>query len=161
MAKGALVNRGFWLILGLVAGLLVSDLATVKTAEAVATCQYKEYMIATGASNQATIEFCWLLDYKGARLLCIALNQAGALGGITEVDLLEEFKLGAAGEAPHFMMVTGKFQTREIADILYVAETTTGQIMVVAIPPRMLQNGAPAGPPRVISKFSFTERQSQ
>lgn len=158
MGSGAWVNRGFWLFLGMTAGMLIYDLTNVHTAEAVATSQYKEYLMATGRSNQATIEFCWVLDYKGARLLCISLTQAGQFAGISEVDLLSEFKLGATGETPHFMMVTGKFETREIADILYVAETTTGQMLIVAIPPGLNPNGAPSGPPRVISRFDFANK---
>lgn len=157
LSKGPPMNRVFWLVLGFAAGSLVEDICGPHDVHAVATSGFQENLIATGQSNQRQIENCWLLDYKQSRLLCIALNNAGGLGGFSEVDLLKEFKLDASGERPHFMMVTGRYESREIADVLYLAETTSSQMMILSIPPRALPNGSP-GPIQLISRFSYGKR---
>lgn len=150
-------NYGFWLMLGVASGMLISDLTNEPALHAATTSQRDEYLIATGQSNSNDVDVVWVLDYLGARLVCISMTRQATFGGMTEIDLLEQFpKLAEDKKAkPKFMMVTGQFVTQEIADLCYVAETSTGEMIAVAVPSRFDAQLRPLSPPRVTAKFSF------
>ncbi|MGL4463390.1 MAG: hypothetical protein ACRC1K_14670, partial [Planctomycetia bacterium] len=119
----------------------------------------EDFEMVTGTSNQENIDVCWVLDYTGAQLFCVSLNQRGLPGGIVSLDLIDAMQPQAgatpakkAGK-PHFMMVTGTFRSQEVADVLYVMETTSKQMLIVAIPPMNLGTGQFTAPPRRVATF--------
>ena len=156
MAAKSWTSTGFWLALGLAGGMLIADLTNVPTLEAGAnTSRYKEDAIVAGASNNGDIDYIWLLDYGLATVQCISMNRNGTLGGLAAFDLTEPLKEELAAGEPHFMMITGKFVAQEIADVLYLFETNSHQVLVIAAPIRIDPNGVPLSSPRLLAKFSY------
>lgn len=149
-------RTGFWILLGVVGGLLFRDLTSPPLLEAKGSAsRYEEYCMVTGNSYDKEIDILWLLDYRSGRLHCILVNRAGRLGAIGELDLLEQFEIEEGSRAkPHFMMVTGAYQTGQ-TDLLYLAETVSGQVLCLA-PPGTPGRGAQFNVgPRVIDRFRF------
>lgn len=149
--------KAFWVVLGLAGGLLIGDLVNSRQAQAVATHSQGDFIIATGSSNQREIEGVWLLDYAAAKLFYLQMNAQGGFGGSTELDLLRAFEINAArGDEPHFAMVTGRFEAQNVADVLYLAETSTQKILAIRVPDQMNPTtGAPIGPPQVIAAIPY------
>ncbi|QDU60746.1 hypothetical protein Pan216_15960 [Planctomycetes bacterium Pan216] len=127
------MSRTFLVVIGLAGGLLISDLAGPSVSFATTSDRYKNYIIVTGTTPQQTIDGVWILDYAGARLLFFTLDQQGRFLS-TELDLLQVFQMGDASEQPRFMMATGLAKTNQIQDLLYLVETTTGQLVAIAPP---------------------------
>lgn len=154
--RGAWSTYGFWLAVGLSAGMLISDLTDPPTAEAATAMRHEEYCMVTGASFDPNIDLIWLLDYKYALLHCITMDRQGGLQGMSPVDLVEQLQIEEGQRIkPHFMMVTGRFTARATTDNLYLAEIETGQILCVEPP---LVQGARQGQPlipQVVSRFRF------
>ena len=141
---------GFWLLLGLSGGMLVSDLTDTPTAAAFgATSRYNDYVMATGRIGVSENDCIWLLDYSNAYLHSVVLNRNGVLDRVAPLDLKQLFELEGDVQ-PHFMMVTGTFGTRRV-DLCYVAETSTGQMLCIA-PYGFRGNDSP---PYIMDKFSF------
>lgn len=148
-------NTGFWLVLGLAGGMLISDLASVNTVQAKgSTSRYEDFCMVTGRSYDNEIDLIWLLDYRTAQLHGIIMSRKGKLGRIAGLDLLEQFQLDE-GIQPHFMLVAGGFNTQNV-DLIYLAEVTTGQLLCIE-PPNVLtgQRGTQEMPVRVVDRFQF------
>lgn len=148
-------QTGFWLVLGLAGGMLISDLTQVKTVEAKgSTSRYQDYCMVTGRSYDNEIDLLWFLDYRTAQLHGIITDRNGRLQRIAGLDLLEQFQL-EEGLQPHFMMVAGNFNVQS-TDLIYLAEITTGQVLSI-LPPniRVGQRGVAAQPVRVVDRFQF------
>lgn len=155
MKSGAWMKGGFWLMTGLALGMVISDLTRIPTAEANVASRYEEYCIATGRSFDGEIDVVWVLDYKFGLLHCLILNRQGQMNALGRVDLVEQLEINEGKRVkPHFMMVTGRFETRR-TDFCYLVETETGQILCVE-PPNVegAQRGQPQIP-RVISRMRF------
>ncbi|MFO0945435.1 MAG: hypothetical protein U1D30_05735 [Planctomycetota bacterium] len=150
-------NGGFFLMLGVAAGMLLSDLTKTPTVSAAgAADRYEDSCMVTGLSGTNEFDFVWLLDYRGGRLHCIITTREGRLQQQGQpLDLLEQFELPEGSrKKPHFMMVTGRLGTQGI-DICYLAEVTTGQLLAI-VPPfiggvRANQNP----PPRVVDRITY------
>lgn len=155
MGRASWMTYGFWLVTGLSLGMLISDLTRPPVAEAAVASRYDEYCIATGRSFDGEIDICWVLDYKFGLLHCMILSRDGLLSEMGRIDLVEQLELeGGKRIKPHFMMVTGRFETKR-TDFCYLVETETGQILCIEPP---LVEGAQRGSPqipRVISRFRF------
>lgn len=150
-------NTGFWVLLGMVGGMLLSDILAPRTVQAVATSQSDNYLLASGNDGNTNSELIWLLDYKGARLIAllpIVNNREAGLVPVGELDLQEALEIGRG--KPQFLMVTGRTQTGSVGDFLYLAETTSGTLLgirrggVVA-----RRNQPPAGTLVVAFKYVF------
>ena len=148
--------KGFWLLLGLAAGMIVADLTNLPSAHAVASNSRDDNLIATGSTEQTEIEAVWLLDYGQAKLFYITMGPQGTYAGMTSMDLIQAFELDdAQGEQPHFMMVTGRFQTRGLSDLLYLAETNSQKMLVITVPTSNPRTFAPVGEPRVVASVPY------
>jgi hypothetical protein len=135
--------------------MLISDLTTHPSAKADSASRYDEYCMVSGRSFDGEIDIIWLLDYKFGVLHCLVLNRDGQINTLGQLDLLEQLQLGGSRTGkPHFMMVTGRFQTRG-TDYCYLCETQSGQMLCIE-PPNVqgTQRGA-AQLPQVISRFRF------
>lgn len=156
MARGKWTSYGFWLASGLALGMLVSDLTRPAALHADSASSYGEYCMVSGASFDREIDLIWLLDYKFAQLHCIVMSRSGRLGSLGKIDLVEQFQIEEGKRIkPHFMMVTGRFNTRG-TDFCYLAETETGQVL--CIEPPNTQQGARLGQPQipvVVDRFRF------
>lgn len=147
---------GFWLATGLALGMLISDLVQTPTLKADSASGYQEYCMVSGASFDREIDLIWLLDYKFGVLHCVMMSRQGQLGTLGKIDLVEQLELQEGKRIkPHFMMVTGRFNTRG-TDYCYLAETETGQVLCVE-PPNTQIGNRPGQPqiPRVLSRFKF------
>ncbi|MBY0589338.1 hypothetical protein K2X85_19355 [bacterium] len=155
MRTGNWTNYGFWLVTGLAAGMLVSDLTREPAAKADSACRYEEFCMVSGQSYDGEIDIIWVLDYKFGVLHALILNRDGLINTLGTVDLVEQLQLTSGTRVkPHFMMVTGRFRTRG-TDYLYLVETETGQVLCVE-PPNV--GGVERGQalvPRVVSRFRF------
>lgn len=149
-------NTGFWLVLGLAAGMLVSDLTKVPTVSAAGSAdRFEDFCMVTGLSFDTEIDLLWLLDYRGARLHCIMVDRQGRLSEMAKIDLLEQFDLKEGGRSrPHFMMVTGRFAVQG-TDLLYLAEVSSGQLLCIAPPFGMGRRPGQVATPRVVDRFQF------
>lgn len=148
-------NTGFWLVLGLAAGMLISDLTNVKTVEAKgSTSRFDDFCMVTGRSYDNEIDIVWLLDYRTAELHNIMVGRNGKLTRIASLNLIEQLEL-KEGMQPHFMLVAGGFNTQNV-DLIYLAEVTTGQLLCV-LPPniRTGNRGNAPLPVQVVDRFQF------
>ena len=94
MARRSITNVGFWVLLGLAAGMLISDLTRLPTVSAAGSAdRYEDFCMVTGLSFDTEIDLLWLLDYRGARLHCIMVDRNGRLSEIAKIDLMEQFAL--------------------------------------------------------------------
>ena len=161
MKSRSISHWGFWLAVGVATGLLISDLTDPPAAHAIATSRYEDFIMATGASEFPDVDVVWVLDYTGARLICLTLNRQGKFAGKSELDLLQTFQgeEGGGGGRPHFMMVTGRYRTQTISDILYVIETTSGKIMAVTVPALDGATLRPIGAPRALDVISYVDEK--
>lgn len=157
MTRRSWTNSGFWLVLGLAAGMMISDLTSAQTLQARATgsaSRYSDDAVVTSRSFDGQIDLVWLLDYRTATLNCILMNNNGKLQAAAMLDLLEQFELDDE-QKPHFMLVAGGFSVRN-TDLVYLAEVTTGQLLCVS-PPNVAagQRGARPQPVQVVDRFSY------
>lgn len=147
---------GFWLAIGLALGMLAANMTSPTPALADSASSYGEYCMVSGASFDREIDLVWLLDYKYAYLHCIVMNRSGQLNTLGKINLVEQFQLEEGKRIkPHFMMVTGRFNTRG-TDYCYLTEIETGQILCIE-PPNTASGARPgqAQIPRVVSRFRF------
>lgn len=130
------MNAGFWLLLGLSAGMILSNVTQVPLNAATGSSdRYEDNTMVTGQAFGNENDLIWLLDYRGARVNCIMQDRTGRVGVIGSLDLFEQFELEEGGrQRPHFMMVTGRFGTQG-TDLCFLAEVTSGQLLCIA-PPR-------------------------
>ena len=161
--KGGFSNAGFYLALGVAAGLLISDLTQgqmIGTASGSGSAsRYEDFCMVTGRSADSEVDILWLLDYRSGRLQCIILGRNGRLGAMGEIDLLQQFDMEKGSKAnPHFMMVTGRHMVAA-TDVCYLAEVTSGQVLCIA-PPATPARGTNFVPtPRVVDRFQFRREQ--
>jgi hypothetical protein len=131
------MQAGFWMVLGLASGMLLSDVLQVRKVEAGgSTSLNEEYRIATGINFETKVDAIWLLDYKTAELQCIMLDaqRPSILSSLCKIDLAEQFEIPEGSRTkPKFLMVTGGYGPRN-TDVCYVAETTSGQILCIMPP---------------------------
>ena len=155
MSRDRWMKGGFWLAIGLAGGMLLSDLTRHPSVKADSSDRYEEYTMVSGASFDKEIDLIWLLDYKFGVLHALVLSRQGQIQALGKVDLVEQLEIEKGNRIkPHFMMVTGRFNTRN-TDYCYLAETETGQIL--CIEPPLTQGARPGQPlvPRVVSRFRF------
>jgi hypothetical protein len=126
------VARFFWLMLGLVLGVVGCGLffASSRPAQA-ANDRYEDFILCTGpvavALNSQT-DGVWVLDYRSGKLLGTVIDRSlGKIISWAEVDLVAEFAIQPRQNV-HFMMTTGTITRGQAA--VYVAETTTGRMGV-------------------------------
>jgi hypothetical protein len=104
--------------------------------------------------DEVPFEGVWFLDATACKLLGSVVDRlAVKLIGWAEVDLTAEFNF-PAGQSPHFMMNTGDVDHGMA--VLYLAETSSGQINVYTMAPRT--DGAPGIEIRRHDKASFRNR---
>lgn len=146
---------GFWLAIGLALGMLVSNVTAPRAAMADSASSHGEYCMVSGASFDKEIDLIWLLDYKYAYLHCIVLNRSGQLNTLGQINLKEQLQIEEGQRIkPHFMMVTGRFNTRG-TDYCYLTEIETGQILCIEPPNVAGAQRGQAQIPRVVSRFRF------
>lgn len=159
MMKQRGVAIGFWLLVGFSAGMVVSNLTTSQLQASANSDRLDNYVIAVGASPNQIIDLIWILDYKMGMLNCISLNRNGAVGGNSEIDLTTAFEVGkvsSAKTAPKFLMVTGKYAPgAQVSDLCYVADVTNGKMVVIGVQGPYSNDGTPARPPEVVTRFNF------
>lgn len=160
MSKPLTANAGFWLAIGVSAGLLLANITSgqvfLQSASASGSAsRYEQYCTVTGASYDQEVDVLWLLDYKTGLLHNILIGRNGKMGAIGELDLMQMFDIEQGQrEKPHFMMVTGRYRTAQ-TDLCYLIETVSGQILCLAPPPTPQQNVGIPATPRVIDRFRF------
>lgn len=126
-------QTGFWVLLGLSLGMLLNDLArpTRLDASASNTAGEGTTLLATGASNNPSIELVWLLNDKGF-LSCLVIDPRGQVIATPLIDMKKELDV-RGGKKPKFAMVTGKFAVGvQQGDALYITETSSNRIIGIA-----------------------------
>lgn len=159
-------QAGFFVLLGLSSGLLISDLTAVRTVEAAggSSSFNEEFRIVTGHRTDTNSDVVWLLDYRAGKLVCLGLgSQGGRMTEICDLDLMEQFELSGR-QKPKFMLVTGQHPTLAM-DVCYVAEITKGQLLCVA-PPFAQQGGGRnrqqiGTQAAVIGRYQFTKETTR
>jgi hypothetical protein len=129
--NGSWTTKGFWMLLGLSAGMLLSSLTQPPRLGASATSPSVEgTLLATGDSNSPSVELLWALDDKGI-LTAMLFGQQGRLLAAPSLDVKKHIKV-RGGKKPRFAMVTGKYKIgAQIVDALYVTEASTNTLLVV------------------------------
>lgn len=153
-------HAGFWLLLGLSAGMIVSDLARLEEVKASGSTSFNgEYRMVTGHRNDTGVDVLWLLDYRAAKLYCIQLNQhTYKFENSVALDLIEQLDLkGGSRVRPKFMMATGAFAPVQ-TDVVYLADLASGKLLCI-MPPyvqgRGGRNRAAQERPTVVDMFRF------
>lgn len=151
---------GFWLAVGLSAGMIVSDVTRMQEVQAAGSTSLNgEYRMVTGHRSDTGVDVVWLLDYRAAKLYCIQLNQQTyQFERANALDLLEQLELKPGSRVrAKFMMVTGTFAP-VATDVCYVAELTTGRLLCI-MPPFVKGRGGRNTPiqerPWVVDMFKF------
>jgi hypothetical protein len=138
-----------WLLLGLMAGLLISF--TRAPVHAVATDRHENFVICTGPVD-TDVEAVYFLDHLTGDLTGAVLStQSGKFNTLYRHNILNDLKVDPS-KNPRYLMVTGQANLRRGASRLrpalscvYVAELTTGRIAAYTIPwsPERHNSGEP------------------
>lgn len=128
----AWTNRGFWLAVGVSAGLLIGNVVQTQKVEATATSNAAEGLtLATGSSNSPNFELLWVLDETGI-LTALAFGQNRGFQGASSIDLKEAGLRGKGGKKGRYAMVTGRLQASgQNTDACYIAESSQKTVLMV------------------------------
>ena len=123
-------KRGVWASVGLLVGVLSCSIFQSQRVDAVATSSGVEGgLIATGASQNAAIEYVWHLDDRGM-LTCYLLGFQGRGVSAPPIDVKQALK-GKGGKKGKYAMVTGRYTSQgQISDVLYLTESSSSSIAV-------------------------------
>jgi hypothetical protein len=170
-------RHGPWLAIGLVigglAGVLVSGLLPSNSAHGVATDRYENFAIATGPLDNE-VEAVYFLDFLTGDLKAAVLNiNTGTFTAFYSYNILQDLGIDPA-KNPRYLMVTGVADLRRVggsnvrpgASVVYIAELTTGKIAAYAVPwsPDLHKRGAPfqgALMPLDVTQFRTTAVRDQ
>ena len=138
------------LLVGVVAGLLLMSFAPLRGVQAVATDRGETFALATGSLGSG-VEALFMLDGLTGELRAVAINPNKKQFTVElKANVAKDMKI-EEGKAPKFIMVTGACDLRSQGltqygdSVVYVAEMTTGQLMVYAMPfnANMLNSNSP------------------
>jgi hypothetical protein len=132
-------NRGIWMVIGVLAGLFLGNLAPNTPLHASATHGSEGFAIATGEVEPG-LEAIYFLDNLTGELTGYVINrQTGTLTTAYKHNVLAD--LAADTKNPKFLIVTGtidlRMTTNRIAagrSVVYVAESTSGKFAAYAVP---------------------------
>ena len=133
-------NRGVWLGIGLIGGLILGNFWPESPLHAVATDRYDTFAMATGPVDEE-VEAVYFLDFLTGDLNAVVLGRTGtAFTAFYRYNVLNDLGVDPA-KNPHYMMVTGMHNLRRggarmlpSLSVVYVAEITTGTVAAYAIP---------------------------
>ena len=141
MSFQASSQRGTWLAIGLVIGLVVGGFWPHAPAHAVATDRYENFAICT-APVDGSLEALYVLDYVTGDLRAFVLStQVGKFNAMYSRNIVAD--MGVAGnQNPHYLMVSGIGKViprgarmqRAAESVLYVAWPTSGTISAYVLP---------------------------
>jgi len=142
MASCLLNNRGFYLLAGLIVGLVVGSMLqgvwpTVPV-HATATHGQENFAIATGLVDN-TVEAIYFLDFLTGELKAGILNRQGKFSMVYQRNIAADF--GGQAQNAKYLMVTGLVDMpggganrQPPASAVYVAEATSGDVAAYMIP---------------------------
>jgi len=142
-------NRVLWLGVGLVMGLAVSGVLPHSPANASASSQLDNLVIATGAVD-GDGEAVFILDALSGDLMGWVINpNTGTFTAGFKYNVLRDLGVDPS-KGPKYVMVTGSQNFRRGAggvqmanSVIYVAELTTGKMLALGFPwNRALRSGA-------------------
>ncbi len=140
MRKSPLAWLAFGLSLGLVIGLNVSGLWPQVPLHAVATHGQENFAICT-APMDMDVEAIFTLDDVTGDLKAAVLNiQTRRFNTLYEYNVTQDLPTPNS-KNPHYRIVSGEINIRQVVtggqlarSVVYVAETTTGQIVAYGVP---------------------------
>lgn len=146
--------RWVWLCAGLVLGVVVTSLTPVKPLRAVATDRQDTLAICT-TELTGGLEAVFTLDFLTGELRGTALNATSRQFNLGYfANCAEDLKV-EQGKTPKFVVVTGQAhissrgQAQYAESLIYVAELTSGNLAVYAIPFMSAWNQGNAKPQQV------------
>lgn len=133
-------NRVLWLGIGLIVGLAVSGVLPHSPANATASSQLDNLVIATG-SVDGDGEAVFILDALSGDVMGWVLNPTtGTFTAGFKYNVIRDLGVDAS-KGPKYVMVTGTQNFRRGAggvqmgsSVLYVAELTTGKMIALGFP---------------------------
>jgi len=126
-------KRGVWAFLGAAVGFGASAFLQTQPVAAVATSGGTEgTIIATGMSQNTSLELLWMLDDKGM-LTAFLMGAQGRTVAAPAVDVKQKLR-AKGGKKGKYAMVTGRYQVQgQISDVLYVTEASSNQVAVFTL----------------------------
>ncbi len=149
MAHCFLSARAAWLGIGIVIGLVIGGVLPHAPLHATATDRQDTFAIATGMVDDG-IEAVYMLDFLTGDLRAAVLNpNSRTFSSTFQRNIAPDLKV-EAGKNPRYLMVSGAVDLRGGAgggqfgnSALYVAELSTGNMGVYALPWAQRRLGSP------------------
>ncbi|MBI1344972.1 hypothetical protein GC163_01640 [bacterium] len=156
-------QRTWWLLAGVVAGVALSYLWPVETAQAVATDREERFAITTTESSPLQPEAVFVLDFLTGRLAGAALNpQSGAFTNFFFRVIGSDFGIDPTNK-PKYVMIPGRAEltsgrgATSSTSVLYVGELTSGKVIAYRFPYRVSLKPMPPMPIEPLDQFTFRE----
>lgn len=163
MQQASQDRRTVWLLAGLAAGVALSYLWPVETAQAVATDREERFAIMTCDTGLGQPESVFVLDFLTGRLAGATLNQqTGTFTNFFYRVVAGDFGLDPTNK-PKYVIMAGRADLTSGrgastgASVLYIGELISGKVIAYRYPVRISRTPLPPVAIEPLDQFTFRE----